>query len=302
MGKDLYSILGVSKTATEAEIKSAYRKLARKYHPDVNKDNKQAADKFKEASAAYEILKDPAKRKQFDNGEIDAEGKPTGWGAAGGGQYRSYGGANPFGGGFSQGPEGGFDFSDLFGEDIFSAFGGGSRASRRARRGQDITYTMAVDFSTAALGDEKQISLLGKSINVKIPAGTQSGQTLRLRGLGQEGFNGGEAGDVLITINVGKHPYFTQEDNNILIEVPITLKEAVLGAKITVPTISGKVAVNVPPYSSSGDKLRLKGKGIKNKNGFGDEVITLKIIAPKQPNKAVEETLKQMPVEEIRKF
>lgn len=307
--KDLYTVLGVSKTASDAEIKSAYRKLARKYHPDVNKDNKEAVDKFKEISAAYEVLKDKDKRKQYDNGEIDAEGKPTGWGAAGGaggGQYRSYnytGGANPFGGGFSQGPNGGFDFSDLFGEDIFSAFGGGQqRASRKVRKGQDISYTMQVDFLSAAQGAEKKISLNGKNINVKIPAGTESGQTLRLKGLGQEGLNGGQPGDVLITLNVGKHPYFLQEGNNILLEVPISVKEAILGAKITVPTLGGKVAVSVPPYSSSGDKLRLKGKGIKNKKGFGDEIITLKITAPKTKNAALEEALAKLPDEEIRKF
>ena len=301
--KDLYSILGVAKTATEAEVKSAYRKLARKYHPDVNKDNKEAELKFKEISAAYEVLKDKDKRKQYDNGAIDADGKPTGWGASGsGGSYGAYGG-NPFGGGFSQESGGGFDFSDLFGEDIFSAFGGGgSRASRRQRRGQDISYTMQVDFLSAAQGAEKKISILGKSINVKIPAGTQTGQTLRLKGLGQEGINGGQPGDVLITMNVGKHPYFTQEGNNILLEVPITLKEAVLGAKITVPTISSKVVVNVPPYSSSGDKLRLKSKGIKNKNGFGDEVISLKIVVPKKHSKDLEEALAKLEDETVRKF
>ena len=315
MNKNLYHVLGVSKEASDAEIKSAYRKLARKYHPDLNKDDKSAAEKFKEMSCAYDILGNADKRKKYDNGEIDADGKPTGFGAGFGGGNYSYTGGNPFGaggnpfgaGGFRGGNAGGFDFSSIFGEDIFSQFGGAQQGGfsgygRRSRRGQDINYTMQVDFLTAAQGAERTINLNGKNINVKIPSGTQNGQTLRLKGLGDVGYNGGENGDVLITINVTPHPYFTADGLNILLELPITMKEAVLGAKITIPTISGKVAVTVPPYSTSGEKLRLKGKGMKTKTAQGDEIITLKIVAPKAKSTELEKALSSLADENVRSF
>lgn len=312
MSKNLYHILGVSKDASEAEIKSAYRKLARKYHPDVNKDSKEAADKFKEISCAYDILGNKEKRQKYDNNEIDDEGKPTGFGAgfggagSGGGTYYNYStGGNPFGSGAQ-----GFDFSSIFGDDIFSQFSGGqsrgfsgfSSGARRPRKGEDISYSMRVDFLSAAQGSEKKVNIGGKAINVKIPAGTMDGQTLRLRGLGQPSLNGGENGDVLITINVDKHPYFEAQGLDIHLELPISFKEAVLGGKITVPTISGKVNVNIPPYSTSGEKLRLKGKGIKNQSGVGDEIITLKVVTPKIKNEALEKALSTMSDETIRSF
>lgn len=305
MNKDLYAILGISKTASESEIKSAYRKLARKYHPDLNKDNPAAAEKFKEISCAYDILGDKEKRQKYDNKEIDADGKPTGFGAGfngAGGSYEFRGG-NPFGG------AGGFDFSSIFGEDIFSQFSGGnggfqgfSGGRTRLRKGQDVNYSLQIDFLSAVRGDEKTVSILGKSINVKIPAGSEDGQTLRLKGLGYASPNGGENGDVLITLKVGGHPYFCAEGKNINLELPISLKEAVLGAKITVPTINGKVAVNIPPYSSSGSKLRLKGQGIKTKFGQGDEIVTLKIVMPTKKNKDLEKLLQEQPDENIRTF
>ena len=306
MNKNLYDVLGVSKDASESEIKSAYRKLARKYHPDLNKDDKNAAEKFKEVSGAYDILGDKEKRQKYDNNEIDAEGKPTGFGASGfgNGGYQSYStGGNPFGGG--QGAS--FDFSSIFGDDIFSGFssqgagpfgGGFGGASRRPRKGSDISYTMRIDFLSAVKGSEKTVNINGKNINVKIPAGTVNGQTLRLKGLGEAGFNGGPAGDVLITLNVDRHPYFTLEDKNILLELPITLKEAILGAKVTVPTISGKVVVNIPPYATTGEKLRLKGKGVKG----GDQIMTLKVVMPKNKSTELEKALLQMPDETIRTF
>lgn len=308
MSKNLYQILGVSKDAGENEIKSAYRKLARKYHPDLNKDNKEAAEKFKEVSCAYDILGDKDKRKKYDNNEIDADGKPTGFGAGGfgggTGGYQSYSaGGNPFGGG--QGAS--FDFSSIFGDDIFSQFssqggspfgGGFGGSSRRPRKGSDISYTMRIDFLSAARGEEKTVNINGKNISVKIPAGTTDGQTLRLKGLGEPSLNGGSAGDVLITLNVDRHPYFIQEDKNILLDLPITLKEAILGAKVTVPTISGKVAVNIPPYATSGEKLRLKGKGVKG----GDQIMTLKVVMPKTKNSELEKVLQAMPDEGVRTF
>lgn len=306
MSKNLYHVLGVTKESSEAEIKSAYRKLARKYHPDLNKDNKEAAEKFKEISCAYDILGDKEKRKKYDNNEIDCDGKPTGYGAGfSGGAYSG----NPFGQGggtyYSTGG-GDFDFSSIFGEDIFSQFTGGrggfqsgfSGGARRPRRGEDINYTMRIDFLSAVRGDEKNVNINGKNINVKIPAGTIDGQTLRLKGLGHPSINGGSAGDVLITLNVDKHPYFSLDGKNIVMELPISIKEAILGGKVTVPTISGKVAVNIPLYASSGEKLRLKGKGIKG----GDQLITLKIVSPEKPNTILEDALRQLPDENIRKF
>ncbi|HCU59163.1 MAG TPA: molecular chaperone DnaJ [Alphaproteobacteria bacterium] len=300
--KNLYDVLGVSKSASDAEVKSAYRKLARKYHPDLNKDDKSAADKFKEVSSAYEVLGDKEKRKKYDAGEIDADGKPTGFGAGfgggenpfGSGSYRTYSSQNPFG-------DGGFDFSSIFGEDIMSAFSGATRSRSRSNpfssaqsKGQDISYSLDVDFLDVAKGAEKKVNINGKNVNVKIPAGFEDGQTLRLKGLGGVSMNGGENGDVLITVHVLPHPYFKLDGKNLLLELPISIKEAVLGAKITVPTLNGKVKISVPPYSSSGEKLRLKGKGISSKTGVGDEIITLKIMAPQEHNKILEQVLSEM--------
>jgi DnaJ-class molecular chaperone len=310
MAKDLYSVLGVGKTAAAAEIKSAYRRLARKYHPDVNKDNPSADERFKEISSAYDILGDVDKRKKYDNNEIDADGKPTGFGAGfgnGGGNYSSS--ENHGGGGFYSARGADFDFSSIFGEDIFSAFSGGSSRrggfgsnGGRARKGEDIAYTMRIDFLSAVKGAEQQVTIGGRGVNVKIPAGTVDGKTLRLKGLGKPGHFGGESGDVLITLNVDKHPYFSLDGLNIVMELSISLKEAILGAKVTVPTVDGKVAVKVPPYASSGDKLRLKGKGIKNKSLTGDQIMTLKIISPKSRDSELEKALQSMSDEEIRNF
>lgn len=300
MNKDLYQVLGVSKTASDTEIKSAYRKLARQYHPDLNKDNQAAAEKFKEISCAYDILGDKDKRRKYDNKEIDCEGKPTGFGYGFGSQGSSNG--NPFGAGFgAQGA--GFDFSSIFGEDIFSSFSSQQgfpfgQQRQRPIKGKDINYTMRVDFLAATLGEEKTVNINGKNINVKIPSGTTSGQTLRLKGLGGEGINGGAPGDVLITLNVDQHPYFVLSDKNILLDLPISLKEAILGAKITVPTVSGKVAVNIPPYASTGEKLRLKGKGIKG----GDQIMTIKVITPKNKNENLEKALLTSVDENVRTF
>ena len=301
MSKDLYQILGVNKTASEAEIKSAYRKLARKYHPDLNKDDKTAAEKFKEISNAYDIIGNAEKRKKYDNNEIDADGKPTGFGAGFSGENPFKGGENPFGNGFQGGFSSaqGFDFSSLFGDDIFSQF---ANRGSSGRKGRDVSYNLRVDFLDAARGAEKQVNINGKNVNVKIPAGTANGQTLRLKGLGYAGSSGGANGDALITVNIDEHPYFKNDNLNILLDLPISIKEAVQGAKITVPTIHGKVAVKVPPYSSSGEKLRLKGQGIKTSTASGDEIITLQIILPQKHDEQLDEAAAKMINYAVRSF
>ncbi len=293
-----YTLLGVSKSASQEEIKQAYRKLARKMHPDLNPNDKKAEDKFKEISCAYDILSDPEKRKKFDAGEIDENGKERpgfGFGYGGGNPYQRQGsgfeGFN-FDFGAAQGggkKRSGFDFfSEMFGggasgngEDFFSSM---KRRSHKTQ-GENTNYDLTVSFLDAALGKEKEISLPnGKVLNVKIPAGTADKTTLRLKGQGNVGIGGGANGDALIRILVQPHPYFTRSDNDILLDVPVTLKEAILGAKVTIPTLEGKVALTVPAYSNTGSVLRLRGKGIKTKNATGDLLVKLQIVLPDKPD------------------
>lgn len=309
--KNLYDILGVSKSASDTDIKSAYRKLARKYHPDLNKDDASAAEKFKQVNAAYEVLGDKDKRAKYDAGAIDEEGKPTGFGASGfggaenpfgGRTYRTYtssnAGADPFGGGA------GFDFSSIFGDDILNAFSSaGKRRSRQsagagynpfgaaAPKGLDVSMTLDVDFLDAAKGTVKNIRIDGKTIKLNIPAGTTEGQSFRLKNMGNASIAGGENGDAYIKIHIRPHAYFKSDGLNLLLDLPISIKEAVLGAKIMVPTLKNKVNVTIPPYSSSDDKLRLKGLGIETAQKKGDLIITLKIKAPEKHNLVLEQTL-----------
>lgn len=292
----LYDLLGVSKTATSAEIKKAYHKLARSLHPDVNPD-KAAAEKFKKISAAYEILSDTEKRKRYDDGLIDENGNPTPFGAGaydqagfgggfggGNGRYQTYN-INPedlasmFGGGM-----GGFNFSDLFGNMGGMGAGSGRRRTHTHEAygaGQDVSYNLTVAFDLSITGGETTVGLAnGKNLKIKIPAGVNNESTLRLKGQGDAGY-GGQKGDALINIKVQPSALYTREGNNVLLNVPITLKEAVLGAKITVPTPYGEVALTIPPYSSSGKTLRLKGRGVKDK---GDQLVKLMIVLPEHSN------------------
>lgn len=303
MMTDLYSVLGVAKSATAAEIKSQYRKLARKYHPDLNKDDKNAAEKFKEVSNAYDILGDKEKRQKYDNNEIDAEGKPTGFGSTGfnsGGFGADQGGYRTYSSADFDGVD--FDLSSLFGDNIFSQFSRRSGFQNHQQKGQDIAYSLDVDFLDAAKGAKKTILVNGKQLNLKIPAGTISGQVLRLKGQGGSGSTASLSGDALITVVVRPHAYFKMDGKDILLNLPISMKEAILGAKVIVPTISGKVNVTIPPYSSSGEKLRLKGKGIKTAVGSGDEIITLQIMSPKVKNAQLEKVLNDLGEEQIRTF
>ena len=277
MSDDPYEALGVARTASQDEIRKAYKKIAKKSHPDLNPGDAQAATRFKAAAAAYDLLKDPEQRARFDRGEIDAAGHERPEHKF----YREY----------AEGPEAtyhttrGFeDFGDL--SDVFAdLFGQRARAARGAEgiqmRGPDRHYTLTVDFLEAARGGTRRITLPGGgTLDVKIPEGLADGQTLRLRGKGGEGLGGGPAGDALVTISVGDHAFFRREGDDILVELPIALDEAVLGAKVEVPTIDGRVALTVPKGVSSGRVLRVRGKGVKRGDRRGDQLVTLKIVAP----------------------
>lgn len=288
--KDPYAVLGTSKNASADDIKKAYRKLAKQYHPDLNPGNADAAARFKDISAAYDLLSDPDKRVRFDRGEIDAGGQER----AEASFYRAYAGG-PQGAKYRAGP--GFDPSDLF-ADLFGRGGGGGGFSggrddfrEFSMRGSDQSFSLTVDFLDAARGGSKRLSFgEGRTLDVGIPAGTEDGAVLRLRGQGQPGIGGGPAGDAMIEITVAPHPFFRREGNDVLVELPVTLSETVLGGKITVPTIEGPVSVTIPPGSNTGTKLRLRGRGIKPKSGStGDQYVTLKLTLPPTPDQSLKD-------------
>lgn len=301
MSDNPYEILGVSKTATQDEIKSAYRKIARALHPDVNPNDKTAEEKFKKVGAAHDLLSDPAKRAKYDAGEIDAAGQER----ARRTYRRSSSAGDPGFGGFSSSESFRFGenaddiFEELmkrrdrgrFGGDFGFGFGGGPTPSR----GADAQYALRVSFEEAALGATKRITLpTGKNLDVKVPKGSADGAILRLKGQGGPGQNGGADGDALIEIKVDPHKFFTRDGHDVLITVPISLSEAILGGKVTVPTISGKVALNIPAWSSSGAVLRLKKKGIPGAGEHaGDQLATLKIVLPETPDADLEKLIKK---------
>ena len=290
---DPYSTLGVARSASEKEIKSAYRKLAKELHPDRNKDNPQAAERFSDVTKAYDLLSDAEKRAQYDRGEIDAEGNPTNpFGGMGGG----------FGGGGAQGfkPEDfqgfgndGLDLGDLF-EGLFggggarrrsgpSDFGGGFGSQRRPpppRKGADVHYRLAVPFVDAASRQDQRITLVdGKTIEIKLPPGAEDGTQMRLKGKGREGPGGN--GDGLVMVQVGSHPFFRRDGENIRMDLPITLGEALRGAKVKCPTVDGPVMLTIKPGTDGGTVMRLKGKGWSTKRGGrGDQLVTLEIQMP----------------------
>ena len=286
---DPYQTLGVSKSASEADIKKAYRKLAKELHPDRNKDNPKAAEKFSDATKAYDLLSDKTKRGQYDRGEIDAEGNPA-FAGFGGGH-----GGNPFGnagqqGGFSGFSNDGADFGDIF-EGLFGGRSGGFGRSTggdpfgQARsapppKGANISYRLPVHFLDAATLAPQRITLAdGKSIDLKLPTGVEDGTQMKLKGKGQEGPGG--AGDAIVTITIKPHPFFKREGHDVVLDLPISLKEAVTGAKVKVPTVDGPVMLTVPAGTSSGKTLRLKGKGFTKKDGSrGDQRVTLEIDLP----------------------
>jgi len=327
--RDPYDVLGVPRTADASAIKSAFRKLAKKLHPDTNKNDPKLAQRFAELNSAYEIVGDAAKRKQFDAGEIDAEGKPKfqgfeGFGGhpAGGfggrqGNFESFtwgpegfqrSGAGPRGRrpGGPQGPGGGAGagaFEDIL-KDMFGGFsgaGGGRRTGfggapfeadeyAASQAGQTVTATVTATLSDVAFGVKLRVRLpTGKDVDVKLPVGISDGQQIRLKGQGMAGPRG--AGDALITVHIAPDSLFKREGDNLRIEVPITLYEAVLGAKVRVPTLGGAVDVAIPKGTSSGRVFRLKGKGMPGKSGTGDLLATVKIVLPEQSDEALDKLM-----------
>jgi DnaJ-class molecular chaperone len=309
--RDPYEILGVSRTADPPAIKSAFRKLAKKLHPDANKADPQAANRFAELNAAYEILGEDEKRKAFDRGEIDAEGKPRfqGFegahpGAAGFGgdqSFRSFKWGNA-GAAASSPPGAGFGgFEDIL-KDMFS---GGGRPGGRGPRfdpsdftepspaGRDLALTMSVTLPEAAKGVKKRVAMPnGKEIEVRIPAGLADGQQIRLKGQGLPGSGG--AGDALISVTIEPHPLFERDGTDLRLELPIALYEAVLGAKIRVPTLDGAVELAIPPNTNAGRTFRLKGKGMPSKTKAGDLLARVRIVLPDQPSDELEALMRKL--------
>jgi len=289
---DLYAELGVARGASEAEIKKAYRKLAKELHPDKNKDNPKATERFAKVTQAYDILTDKDKRAQYDRGEIDEEGNPK--------MPFGFGGGGPRGGGGFRGPNGepfeftgggeAADISDLF-EGLFSGmgrrggggggpFGGFGRRSAPPQKGADVAYKLDVPFEDAARMQGQRVTLAGgKTLDIKLPVGVDTGTKIRLAGQGQPGPAGN--GDALVTIAVKPHRFFRREGDNIRLDLPVSIDEAVLGGKVRVPTVDGPVMLSVPKGSSSGKVLRLKGKGFTGKKGQrGDQLVTLMVDVP----------------------
>ncbi|MGH6988450.1 MAG: DnaJ C-terminal domain-containing protein [Stellaceae bacterium] len=303
--RDPYEVLGVKRDASDTEIRNAYRKLAKQHHPDLNPGNKDAEARFKEVGAANDILGDKEKRARFDKGEIDASGAEKRAGPYGGYRHYAEGAAGDryHGSGF-RGAEN-LSPDDL--DDLFSFFGGGGRRGGGAAgggrgqefrmRGADRQYMLRVDFLDAVNGAKKRLDLAGsKSLDVRIPAGLRDGQILRLEGQGGAGLGGGPPGDALIEVRVAPHPWFRREGDDIHLDLPVSLGEAVLGAKIKVPTADGGVTMSIPANSNSGRVLRLKGKGAP-KPGLagarGDQYVTLKVMLPDQADDELANFLKE---------
>lgn len=301
--RDPYTILGVAKTAKAGEIKAAYRKLAKRFHPDQNKTDPKAKDKFAEANSAYEILGDDEKKLKFDRGEIDADGKPRGFegfGAGGPGAGFRRSGAPGSGqhfefnmGGGAGGGGGGFDAGDIFSE-LFGARG--RPGSRTPPKGEDLAGTVTVGLADSVNGTTTRVLLpTGRQLEVKIPAGIEDGKQIRLKGQGNPSGFGGEAGDAIITVRVALHPDFRIDGRDLRLDLPITLYEAVLGGPVDAPTLSGAVELNVPPNSNSGRTLRLRGKGLPASGAqpAGDQLVTLKIVLPDNVDPELEKLMQR---------
>jgi len=288
--KDPYEVLGIQRTATQDDIRKAYRSLAKKLHPDLHPGNKEFEERFKEVSMANDILSDEVKRKRFDSGEIDASGaekqrqqyyKEYAEGAEAGHPYEN--------------PSGFRDFADA--DDIFAELFRQQARQQRRRRGVDLQYRLTIDFLDAVLGNTKRLTLPdGGTLDVNIPAGIEEGRILRLKGKGAPSPGEGEAGDALVEISVGPHRFFTRSGDDIHLELPITLTEAVLGSRVKVPTPTGAVMLTIPKGSNTGTVMRLKGKGVARRGLPGDEIIKLKVMLPAGSNPELENFLSNWPV------
>lgn len=279
--QDPYQVLGVAQTASANEIKKAYRGLAKKLHPDLNPGDKAAEEKFKQVSLAYGLLGDPEKRKRFDAGEIDATGAEQPERQF----YRDFASAdhgNPYTN------EAGY--ADFAGDDVFAELLRRSRQAHTNRRGEDLLYSLSIRFVESVTGASQRINLPdGSTLDVTIPPGILDGQMLRLKGKGAPGHGSGAPGDALIKIEVLPDPRFRLEGANVIVELPVSLSEAVLGGEVRAPTPAGDVMLAIPKHSSSGTTLRLKGKGApRREGGFGDELVRLKIVLPKPPDPELE--------------
>lgn len=288
--RDPYQVLGVPKTASEEEIKSAYRQLAKKFHPDMNPGKKEVELKFKEISVAYDLLSDATKRARYDRGEVDAQGNDRPGAGAAYSRARSARSAS--------GSETGFE--DFISEDIFADLFGGTKArgsrfqgswgagadpfagAREKAKGADLQETLLVSFAESALGTKKRVKLgTGKTIEINVPAGTESGSKLRLKGQGYPGLQDGQAGDALIEIQVEPHPFYVRKGQDLQLELPVTFYEAVLGGVVETPTLDGPVEIKIPKGANSGTTLRLRGKGVADPQGVrGDQYVKLKVILP----------------------
>jgi DnaJ-class molecular chaperone len=291
MPRDLYEVLGVKRDASEEEIKKAYRKLARQYHPDRNPGDKQAETRFKEVQGAYDILGDKAKREQYDRFGFAGPGPgPGGFGGAGGhgggGRTFHWEGGVPFGG------AGGIDLESILrqfggggmGQDVEEVFGPRTRGRARRPRPAETESEITIPFDTAALGGSVSLNIDGREVAVKVPAGVVEGKKLRLAGQAPDG------GDLLVKLRIAPHPYFRREGSNLILDVPLTITEAALGTKVDVPTLNGtRLSVKVPPGTSSGARLRLRGKGIAG----GDQYIEIKIVAPAPADERSRELLEE---------
>ena len=317
--RDPYEVLGVGRSASEAEIKRAYRKLAKQYHPDKHAGDKRAQAKFSEINSANEIIGDKEKRQKFDRGEIDAEGKPKFQGfegfhpGRGGGGFEnidpaafeeilsSLGRGGPGGGArtfrFTSGPGGArsFEGGGPGGDDFLSSiFGGRGRAAHPSAPGADVRADVGVTLEDIAAGRKPKVTLpTGRTVALTLPKGVADGQVIRLQGQGLPSHSGGPPGDALVTVRFVPHPLFKAEGSDLRLELPISLDEAVLGAKIPVPTLSGKVQVTIPPGTSSGRTLRLKGKGLPKASGSGDLLVTPRIVVPDSADGELETLMKK---------
>ena len=298
--RDPYDVLGVSKTASAAEIKSAFRKLAKKYHPDQSKEPK-AKERFAEVGSAYEIVGDDTKRKAFDHGEIDAEGKPRAP------QFEGFGFSGQSGGGPRDFRNFGFDFgaggsstqSGSIDPDILAELFGAGRTRVRSQptRGEDIAVSVAVPLATIAHGGSMRVALpTGKTLDVAVPAGIEEGKSIRLRGQGHGGGRSGPPGDVIVTIRYAAHPLFKVEGRDLRLELPVTLYEAILGARVRAPTLSGEVEVSIAPGANGGRVLRLRGKGLPGgaEQAAGDLLATLRIVLPNEPDAELTALMQKM--------